>query len=91
MLTTRPRSRVPTRAALRGALAAGVGVEQALRAITIDAAWSLRLDRELGSIAPGKRADLVVLDRDPLAVRPERIRDIAVWGTLYEGRIFEAP
>jgi len=68
-----------------------VSVEAALRAVTIDAAWSLRLDREVGSIAPGKRADFVVLDRSPFDVKPERIRDIEVWGTVYEGRVFAAP
>ena len=68
-----------------------VTVEQALRAVTIDAAWSLRLDDEVGSLAVGKKADFVVLEKNPLEVRPERIRDIRVWGTVYEGRIFEAP
>lgn len=68
-----------------------VSVEEALRAVTIDAAWSLRLDREVGSIAPGKRADFVVLAKDPFAVKPAKIRDIEVWGTVYEGRVFEAP
>ena len=67
-----------------------VSVDAALRAITIDAAWSLRLDREVGSIAPGKRADFVVLDRSPFDVKPARIRDIEVWGTVYEGRVFPA-
>lgn len=68
-----------------------VSVDAALRAVTIDAAWSLRLDDELGSIAPGKRADFVVLEKSPFDVRPERIRDIDIWGTVYEGRVFEAP
>lgn len=40
--------------------------EQSLRAMTIDAAWQLRLDDTLGSIEPGKQADLVVLSEDPL-------------------------
>ncbi len=68
-----------------------VSVESALRAVTIDAAWSLRLDHEIGSIAPGKRADFVILDKNPHDVRPSRIRDIGVWGTVYQGKVFEAP
>lgn len=67
-----------------------IGVDAALRAVTIDAAWNLRLDREIGSIAPGKRADFAILARDPYAVRPEEIREIEIWGTVYEGRVFEA-
>ena len=66
-----------------------VSVEAALRAVTIDAAWSLRLDHEVGSIAPGKRADFVILEKSPHDVRPSRIRDIGIWGTVYEGKVFE--
>ena len=68
-----------------------VTVDQALRAVTIDAAWNLRLDHEVGSIAPGKRADFVVLEKNPYDVRPSKIRNIGIWGTVYEGRAFEAP
>ncbi len=55
-----------------------VSVESALRAVTIDAAWSLRLDREVGSIAPGKRADFVILEKNPHDVRPSHIRNIGI-------------
>ena len=68
-----------------------VTVDQALRAVTIDAAWNLRLDHEVGSIAPGKRADFVVLEKNPYDVRPSKIRNIGIWGTVYEGRAFKAP
>ena len=68
-----------------------MSVEAALRAVTIDAAWSLRMDDEVGSIAVGKKADFVVLEKSPFDVRPKRIRDIEIWGTVYEGQVFEAP
>jgi len=42
--------------------------EEALRGFTLDAAWALFLDREIGSLEPGKRADLVVWGRDPMTV-----------------------
>jgi len=61
-----------------------VGVEQALRAITIDAAWQIFRDHELGSITPGKLADLVVLDKDPLS-HGKTLRDIKVEQTLIGG------
>ena len=67
-----------------------IGVDAALRAITLGAAYSLGLDDEIGSIECGKRADFCVLDEDPLAVAPERLKDVPVWGTVQGGRIFQA-
>lgn len=64
-----------------------LSVEQALRAITIDAAQSWRLDGEMGSVTAGKVANLAVLDADPTTVDPMRIKDIKVWGTMFEGRV----
>jgi predicted amidohydrolase YtcJ len=64
-----------------------LSVEQALRAITIDAAQSWRLDHEMGSIAPGKVANLAVLEDDPLSVDPSRLKDVGIWGTMFEGRV----
>lgn len=57
---------------------------QALRAVTIDAAWQIFRDEELGSIEVGKLADLVVLDGNPLE-RPEAIRDLEVVQTVVGG------
>lgn len=67
-----------------------IGVEDALRAVTLGAAWTLHLDDELGSIETGKRADFAVLEDDPLTVAPERLKDIGVWGTVSGGRVFAA-
>jgi hypothetical protein len=67
-----------------------IGVPQALRAITLGAAFSLGLDGEIGSIECGKRADFAVLGDDPSAVPPERLKDVPVWGTVQGGRVFEA-
>lgn len=69
----------------------GLTVEQALAAITIGAAYTLKLDGMVGSIECGKYADFAVLDDDPLAVAPERLKDVAVWGTMVGGRVREAP
>ena len=59
--------------------------EQGLRAVTIDAAWQCRVDDIVGSLEPGKYADLVVLDRDPLAVDPAEIGKLKVLETWLEG------
>lgn len=66
------------------------GVEDALRGVTIEAAYSLQLENELGTVSPGKRANLTILSENPLSVDPLAIRDIAVKGTVMEGRIFQA-
>ena len=66
-----------------------ISVELAMRAITIDAAWSLRMDREVGSIAAGKKADFTVLAEDPFEVDHGGIKDIPVVATVFEGAVFE--
>ncbi len=67
-----------------------IGVADALRAITLGAAYTLHLDSELGSIETGKRADFAVLDADPYDADPEALKDVPVWGTVQGGRIFPA-
>jgi len=62
-----------------------VTAEQAIKAITLDAAWQCRMDDIAGSLEVGKRADLVVLEKDPTAVGPATIRSIAVLETWLDG------
>ena len=57
---------------------------QALRAITIDAAWQTFREDELGSLEVGKLADMVVLDGDPLG-DPKAIKDILAVQTYVGG------
>lgn len=68
-----------------------ISVEDALRAVTIEPAYSWRQENELGSIAPGKIANFTVLEQDPLAVEPLQLNNIPIWGTVFEGRIFPVP
>ena len=58
---------------------------QALTAYTAGSAWANHLDRETGTIEPGKCADLVVLDRDPFAHPAEEIGDTRVRRTYLDG------
>ncbi|MBE9640556.1 amidohydrolase [Salipiger mangrovisoli] len=67
-----------------------VTVEEALRGVTIEAAYSLKMEDEIGSIVPGKRANLTILDKSPMSAEPEELLDIGVWGTVIEGRVLEA-
>ncbi len=68
-----------------------LSVEQALAAVTIGAAYTLKLDGKVGSIECGKFADFAVLDDDPFAVAPDKLKDINVWGTVVGGQVKKAP
>jgi predicted amidohydrolase YtcJ len=59
----------------------------ALEAVTLDAAYSLQLEREVGSIEPGKLANFTILGDNPVTIEAARIKDIPVWGTVQEGRV----
>ena len=61
--------------------------EQALKAITLEAAWSLGLETEIGSIEADKRADFAILESNPLTTAPEDWPDIEVWGVMLDGDI----
>ena len=60
--------------------------QQALEAITINAARILGCADEIGSLRAGKKADFTVLDADPLSIDPTRIKDITVLATVFEGQ-----
>ncbi len=68
-----------------------ITVADALYAITLGAAHTLRLDAEIGSIEVGKRADFTVLANDPLSVPPSALKDVRVVGTMVGGVPFDAP
>lgn len=65
-----------------------ISAEAALEAITLGSAFMLKRDDEVGSIEPGKFADLAVLAEDPLAVAPEAMGDIRIHGTVVGGQHF---
>jgi predicted amidohydrolase YtcJ len=67
-----------------------ITVHDALRAITIEAAYSWRLEHELGSITPGKAANFTVLAQDPYGIDPEHLGDIPILGTVFGGCWFPA-
>lgn len=65
-----------------------IGIDEALRAITMEAAYSWRQEDRIGSIAPGKIANFTVLDDDPYEIDPTRLKDAVVWGTVFEGAVY---
>ncbi len=67
-------------------------VMEGIRAMTIDAAYQFFEEGSKGSIEPGKRADLVILDNNPLTVEPMAIVDIKVLETIKDGEtVFTRP
>ena len=65
--------------------AENIDVWNALKAVTIHAAYQYHEEAQKGSIAAGKRADFVLLDRNPLAVKPEDLQSIRVLQTIKGG------
>ncbi|MEG0215769.1 MAG: amidohydrolase [Hungatella sp.] len=61
-------------------------VYDALKAVTINAAYAYYEEDSKGSIREGKVADLVILDQNPLTVEPMKIRDIRVLATIKDGK-----
>jgi len=64
-----------------------ITADQALRALTIDAAYANFQEHELGSITPGKLADMVILSDNPLVVPASDINYIQVLMTVIEGKV----
>jgi predicted amidohydrolase YtcJ len=80
----------------RGGVIVGPGQRvkpiEALKAITINAAYQYSEQSSKGSIEPGKLADLVILSGNPLTVQPDNIKDIKVVETIKEGKsIYKRP
>ncbi len=65
-----------------------IPVYNALQAITCNAAFVLRLEKETGSIKTGKKADFVILAENPMKADPMKIKDIKILETVFEGKSF---
>ena len=66
-----------------------ISAEDALRAVTINAAYLLNLQKELGSIEIGKKADFTVLASDPLTVPAMTVKDVPVVATIQNGIVYD--
>src|SRR4029450_7557972 len=66
-------------------------VEEALQASTVNPAWLAGGERRCGKLLPGYRADLVVLDRDPVASPPGELPDVQVVATMLGGAWVHTP
>jgi len=64
-----------------------ITAEEALQMMTVNAAYALFREEEVGSLAPGKYADVIVLSDNPLRAEPEAIPQMEVWMTMVGGRV----
>ncbi|PSV30056.1 hydrolase [Photobacterium sp. GB-27] len=62
--------------------------DAALRGITIEAAYSWGQEETLGSIRTGKIANFTILEQDPYKVEIKTLKDIPIYGTVFEGKLF---
>ena len=71
-------------------MAEALTMPQAFAAFTVDAAFANRADDKVGSLAPGKWADFIIVDRDPFTAAPGDLWKIAVDETFVGGkRVFK--
>jgi hypothetical protein len=63
-----------------------ISVDQAIKAVTLDAAYAMFLDDKVGSLEPGKWADIVILERNPRTTDAEKIAQIKVLETWVGGK-----
>jgi predicted amidohydrolase YtcJ len=64
-----------------------ITVEEALRSYTVNNAFAMYAENELGRIAPGMLADMAVLSDDLFKIAPETIESVAVDLTILDGRV----
>jgi len=63
-----------------------LAVEQALSIMTLESAYALFRETEVGSLRPGKYADLIVISENPLTIEAEQLRRLSVLATMVGGR-----
>lgn len=67
--------------------ATGITVEEALTMMTVSSAYALGRERFVGSLEPGKLADLIILSDDPLTAVGDELWDLEVWMTMIGGEV----
>ena len=63
----------------------------ALKGVTLNAAYTINLEEDYGSVTVGKYANFTLLSDNPLTINPLKIKDIKVKGIIVEGKVFRAP
>jgi predicted amidohydrolase YtcJ len=60
---------------------------EAIRAHTLDAAHSIHMEDRIGSLEPGKLADITIVDGDLASTPPEQLAELPIWMTVIDGRV----
>jgi len=64
-----------------------ISVQRALEMLTIEPAYAVSMEENIGSLKPGKFADLIILSDDPLTMDPDLLGDLTVWMTMVNGEV----
>jgi len=64
-----------------------ISAEQALRIMTIESAYAVSQEDVIGTLEPGKYADLIILSGNPIEVDPDTIKDLKVLMTMVGGKV----
>jgi predicted amidohydrolase YtcJ len=64
-----------------------ISVEQALRMMTYEPAYAVSQEDVLGTLEPGKFADLIILSDNPVTINPSDLKDLEVWLTMVGGKV----
>jgi len=64
-----------------------ISVERALEMLTIEPAYAVSMEGSMGSLKPGKFADIIILSGDPLSIEPDELLDLRVLMTMVAGRV----
>jgi len=69
------------------AAAHSISIERALQMLTIEPAYAVSMENYIGSLRPGKYADLIILSDNPYSVDPGALKDLRVWMTMVDGKV----
>ncbi len=64
-----------------------INIERALQMLTIEPAYAVSMEDAIGSLRPGKYADLIILSANPLALDPDALKGLQVWMTMVAGKV----
>lgn len=64
-----------------------ISIYEAFRAASYGGAYSYYEEKQKGTLEPGKRADMIILDQNPFQIKPEEIKDIRVLQTIKDGSV----
>lgn len=66
-----------------------ISLQEAIKSLTIYAAWQINMEDKLGSLEKGKYADFIILDKDPYAIPTEKLETIKCLQTFINGNLSE--